>query len=77
MVLFEPFFDLYMKQLKLFPSVKVSFVSLGKVSKGNDSASKENEEIEDNNDPWALDVDKLKRYYLYPFIKLTTIHTLL
>jgi kynurenine--oxoglutarate transaminase/cysteine-S-conjugate beta-lyase/glutamine--phenylpyruvate transaminase len=44
--MFEPFFDLYLKQIKL-TGAKAKFVALG----GSSATSK---------DPWALDINKLK-----------------
>ncbi len=43
-ILFEPFFDLYLKQLKLC-AAKPVFVPLG----------------DNSNDPWAIDIDKLRK----------------
>ena len=55
-VIFEPYFDLYLKHLNLMPGVKTKFVPLGGAS-----ATEE--------DPWALDVESLKRLvYIYYFI---------
>ena len=50
-IMFEPYFDLYLKQLKLMPGVNPKFVSLG-----GDAATLA--------DPWALDKEALKRYEL-------------
>lgn len=47
-VIFEPYFDLYLKQLKLMPGVKTKFVPLGAGAATDE-------------DPWALDIDALKR----------------
>ena len=59
-IMFEPYFDLYLKQLKLMPGVTPKFVSLG-----GDAATLA--------DPWALDVEALKRYVL---MMLLCIHQL-
>ena len=50
-VIFEPYFDLYLKQLSLIPGVRSKFVPLGAASATDE-------------DPWALDVDALKRLVL-------------
>jgi kynurenine--oxoglutarate transaminase/cysteine-S-conjugate beta-lyase/glutamine--phenylpyruvate transaminase len=49
-IIFEPFFDLYLRQLKLIPGVVPKFVSLGGVAATEA-------------DPWALDIEALRRYY--------------
>lgn len=50
-IIFEPFFDLYLRQLKLIPGVVPKFVRLG-----GSAATLEN--------PWALDIEALRRYEL-------------
>lgn len=48
-IIFEPFFDLYLRQLKLVPGVVPKFVILG-----GEAATED--------DPWALDIGALRRY---------------
>jgi kynurenine--oxoglutarate transaminase/cysteine-S-conjugate beta-lyase/glutamine--phenylpyruvate transaminase len=47
-IVFEPYFDLYVRQLKLMPGVSPVYVQLG-----GDAATL--------SDPWALDIEALKR----------------
>lgn len=47
-IIFEPYFDLYLKQLKLIPGVTPRFVPLGGAAATLD-------------DPWALDIKALRR----------------
>lgn len=53
-VIFEPFFDLYLRQLKLVPGAVPKFVTLG-----GEAATEA--------DPWALDIKALRRYIIIYF----------